>query len=194
MINLKYFFSKWGSPTLCIEEMHTTFFYFIIQQRLAKHLNNHIDWSHQTQVSKHHQTSTILEEKTRPYGSATANVDSWKNPKKAPCAHTSSIPPPLSPRTHLQGVRPKRSLSPDLPTMPPQRKVPPPCARNTTRRSEPKLSHQRNQRETHWNILSCLYNWIFFFGSSIDKWKKITSSKPKKNSQHVNWTWTNFFH
>jgi hypothetical protein len=24
------FFSKWGSPSLCIEEMHTAFFYYLL--------------------------------------------------------------------------------------------------------------------------------------------------------------------
>jgi hypothetical protein len=43
------------------------------------------------------------------------------------------LPPPLSPRNHLQGVRPKRSLSSGLPSTPPRHHtVPPTCARNTT--------------------------------------------------------------
>jgi hypothetical protein len=36
------FFLKWGSPGLCIEEMHTTIFYFIYSTKTgAKPYNNH---------------------------------------------------------------------------------------------------------------------------------------------------------
>jgi hypothetical protein len=47
---------------LCIEEMHTALFYFIYSIKTdEKPYNNHTNGIHQTQVSKHHHTSTTLE-------------------------------------------------------------------------------------------------------------------------------------
>jgi hypothetical protein len=56
-------FLIWGSPNLRIKLMHTAFFYF----NYATEVRNkpYIDLtnrSHQTKVSKHHQSSTKLEE------------------------------------------------------------------------------------------------------------------------------------
>jgi hypothetical protein len=102
-----YFFEM-GQPSVYIEKMHTIFFYFIYSIKTGKKpYNNHTNRSsHQTQVSKNHQTSTTLEETTRPYASAIAGVDSQKNPTKAPCVQAPDVistslsvnPPP--------GVRP----------------------------------------------------------------------------------------
>jgi hypothetical protein len=37
-------FSKWGSPSLCIKEMHTAFSYFIYSTKTGKKpYNNHIN-------------------------------------------------------------------------------------------------------------------------------------------------------
>jgi hypothetical protein len=94
-----------GQPSLCIKKMHTIFFYFIYSTKTDKKLyNNYTNQSHQTQVPKHHQTSTTLEEKIRPCASAAAIVDSEENPKKAPCAQAPEVTSTslsLSPRTHL---------------------------------------------------------------------------------------------
>jgi hypothetical protein len=61
------YFPKWDNPSLCIKEMHTTIFYFHYSTKSGeKPYNNYTNWSsHQTQVSKHHQTSTTQEEKPR---------------------------------------------------------------------------------------------------------------------------------
>jgi hypothetical protein len=53
------FFSKLGSPSLCIEEMHTTCFYVIYSTKTSQRpYNDYTSRSHQKKVSKHHQTST----------------------------------------------------------------------------------------------------------------------------------------
>jgi hypothetical protein len=57
-----FFLSKRGSPSLCIEEMHTALLYFIYPTQTGKKA---LQRSYklkplQTQVSKHHQTSTTL--------------------------------------------------------------------------------------------------------------------------------------
>jgi hypothetical protein len=57
------FFSKWGSPSLCIKMMHTAFFYFNYSAKAGKERYIElINQSHQTKVSKHQQASTKLEE------------------------------------------------------------------------------------------------------------------------------------
>jgi hypothetical protein len=56
-------FSIWGSPNLHIKLMHTTFFYFNYSTEAGN--KPYIDLtnrSHQIKVSKHHQSSTKLEE------------------------------------------------------------------------------------------------------------------------------------
>jgi hypothetical protein len=55
-------FLKWGSPSRCIKIMHQPYFILIIQHKPAKSLTSILqNWSHQTKVSKNHQTSTKLE-------------------------------------------------------------------------------------------------------------------------------------
>jgi hypothetical protein len=68
------FFSKWGSPSPCIEEMHTACFYFIYSTKTGQRpYNDHTSQSHQKKVSKHHQTSTG--ERTKKNIPASANAD-----------------------------------------------------------------------------------------------------------------------
>jgi hypothetical protein len=59
-----HFFSlKWGSPSLCIKMMHTAIFISVYSTIVGKKpYIDHTNRSHQTKVSKHHHTSTKLEE------------------------------------------------------------------------------------------------------------------------------------
>jgi hypothetical protein len=62
ILTLSFFFEM-GHPSLCIKEMHTSLLYFIYSTQTGKKAlqRTYKLKPLQTQVSKHHQTSTMLE-------------------------------------------------------------------------------------------------------------------------------------
>jgi hypothetical protein len=100
------FFLKWGSPSLCIKEMHTACFYSFIQQRPVRGLTMII----QAETTKIRCQSTtklvkMLEDWTRPCAFATAIVDSLVEYKESALCANSRGHRHLYAPTHLRSAR-----------------------------------------------------------------------------------------
>jgi hypothetical protein len=148
-LQTNFFFPKWGSPSLCIKEMHTICFYFIYSTKTCQRpYNDHTNRSQK----KRCQSTTKLVQNARGSDKALCLIHHHRRlpgtiqRNRLVCKPKRSSPPLFA--SPSRSVRQRRSLSPGLPSTPPRRQtVPPPYTSPSwhVRRQDPAAPCRRDE-------------------------------------------------